>query len=379
MMNRKIIASLQAVTLCVFLISQAHSEDITIVGTMTQTIKTPVMASSFKTRQLKALSTSPSKEKEIQLLLVHLSSSAKRHLEIQLQTPNTTTEASSIASSADINAMLPSKINLGMNNVPMLDQGIHGSCVTFAATAAIDAVLNRGDYISQLCQLQLGNYIEHQGYTLSGWEGANGSNVLSQIENFGIVSKANQRSVGCGGLTEYPTYRSVEPDSFITPEQFHQISEPLYGREFMWSSVLDPYGFFAEHRDPTTTLNYVKKSLASGDRLIFSVLLPMPDVGRVGAVGNYKSNVNDTWVLTPAIREAFTRVLDSTSDNNDAIAAHEMIIIGYDDNAIARDNSGTEHRGLLFLRNSWGAGQGDFYMSYDYFKLLTYDAQRIVS
>ena len=93
MMNRKIIASLQAVTLCVFLISQAHSEDITIVGTMTQTIKTPVMASSFKTRQLKALSTSPSKEKEIQLLLVHLSSSAKRHLEIQLQTPNTTTEA----------------------------------------------------------------------------------------------------------------------------------------------------------------------------------------------------------------------------------------------------------------------------------------------
>ena len=57
-----------------------------------------------------------------------------------------------------------------------------------------------------------------------------------------------------------------------------------------------------------------------------------------------------------------------------------MVITGYDDDAIAKDSAGQEHQGLLTLRNSWGANagnHGDFYMSYDYFKLLVVEAQRI--
>jgi C1A family cysteine protease len=45
---------------------------------------------------------------------------------------------------------------------------------------------------------------------------------------------------------------------------------------------------------------------------------------------------------------------------------HEMIIIGYNDNAK-----------VLKLRNSWGPDRGDngdFYMSYDYYQLMVNDA-----
>lgn len=59
-----------------------------------------------------------------------------------------------------------------------------------------------------------------------------------------------------------------------------------------------------------------------------------------------------------------------------------MIITGYDDNAIAVDADGQPHHGLLTLRNSWGEAVGDhgnFYMSYDYFKILAIEVQRIRS
>ena len=57
-----------------------------------------------------------------------------------------------------------------------------------------------------------------------------------------------------------------------------------------------------------------------------------------------------------------------------------MIITGFNDYATATDKDGRVHRGLLTLRNSWGnkvGNEGDFYMSYDYFKLLTIEVQRI--
>ncbi len=38
----------------------------------------------------------------------------------------------------------PEKVELGMNGVPVLNQGMHGTCVTFAVTAAVDAALGKG-------------------------------------------------------------------------------------------------------------------------------------------------------------------------------------------------------------------------------------------
>jgi C1A family cysteine protease len=62
------------------------------------------------------------------------------------------------------------------------------------------------------------------------------------------------------------------------------------------------------------------------------------------------------------------------------MAGHEMIIIGYDDNAIAVDQDGNSHQGLLFLRNSMGDDVGDNgnnYMSYDFFEKFVDEVQVI--
>ena len=67
-------------------------------------------------------------------------------------------------------------------------------------------------------------------------------------------------------------------------------------------------------------------------------------------------------------------------DNQVELAFHEMVITGYDDKAIATDKQGRTYQGLLTMRNSWGSDAGDngnFYMSYDYFKALMIEVQRI--
>src|SRR3990167_9656739 len=83
----------------------------------------------------------------------------------------------------------PAAIQLGMNGVPVLNQGRHGSCVTFSARAALNSALGKGDYISQLCSLELGTHLERNGYIPSGWNGSWGPLVLEQALRFGIVAK----------------------------------------------------------------------------------------------------------------------------------------------------------------------------------------------
>ena len=111
--------------------------------------------------------------------------------------------------------------------------------------------------------------------------------------------------------------------------------------------------------------------MVQGDRVTFGTLLLDFDLGTMGAVGK-KGEHYDSWILTPEIaRDIFL---------NPDFGGHEMVITGYDDQAVAIDDEGRTHQGLLTLRNSWGnniGDKGDFYMSYDYFKLLVIEAQRI--
>nr|MCH9717215.1 peptidase C1 [Gammaproteobacteria bacterium] len=84
---------------------------------------------------------------------------------------------------------------------------------------------------------------------------------------------------------------------------------------------------------------------------------------------------HDTWLLTQ-------NVIDDIVHQSENYGGHAMIITGFDDAAIAIDPEGHQHQGLLTLRNSWGnkAGdEGDFYMSYDYFKVLAFEIERIRS
>ena len=263
------------------------------------------------------------------------------------------------------------KKQLGMDLVPVLDQGEHGACVVFAITAAVDAALNKGDYLSQLCPLQLGRYLEHNAYIHSGWNGSTGGVVLNQLRLFGLVSKEQQKAVGCGGLTDYPLKGGDEPGLEMTLLDYHQISEPMQRNVVGWSDILDIYHVFLDKTDMKVVVTQIKTALDAGDRVVFGTLLPAIDQGVVGAVGRYHS-AYDSWILTADIIQEMKSEKD--------FAAHELIITGYDNNAVAMDKKGYKHKGLFTLRNSWGdqiGDQGNFYMSYDYFKALAIEAIRI--
>jgi Peptidase C1-like family len=259
---------------------------------------------------------------------------------------------------------LPAKQQIGMGHVPVFEQGKHGSCATFANTAAIDAALYDSDYISQLCHLTFGHYLENNGYTYSGWDGSSARYVLSQIELFGIINKTKELEHGCGGLFIYPLNDIDITDAFIDIKDFHSLSEEIIPRLLQWYPLLDETMEISRLQDAEDLLYKVKKTLLRGDRMTLGMLIPEPLKGCLGASASYQAQ-DDTWVLdTP---------LQYKKSLNELIDGHELIITGYDDNAVAIDQNGIQHLGLLTLRNSWGANagdHGDFYMSYDYFKVF---------
>ena len=120
----------------------------------------------------------------------------------------------------------------------------------------------------------------------------------------------------------------------------------------------------------------IKRAITNKQRVTMGVLLPALDLGVMGAVGTHHAD-NDTWVLSTMVeRELFLNALQSAF-----FPGHEMIITGYNDNAVAIDDLGKTHKGLFTLRNSWGdqyGDKGDFYMSYDYFIAFAFDAQQII-
>lgn len=326
----KPILSLSAVFICSF---NLFANDIDVIGNHSVTF--PILKT-----------TSQKSHKKIQLMHVKLSMEKKNSLKTMLK-PNQLKAYQSTTNN-------PSKIELGMNKVPVLDQGIHGTCSTFALTAAMDAALNKGDYISQLCLLELSNFLNN-----SAWDGSYADYILSVVENFGIINKNNQRTYGCGGMKEYPTFYNHNPSSFIDSNEYTQRSEKIYGNEINWYTI-------SESNQLDENVNAVKEALLAGDRVSIAFLIPDVNIGTVGAAARHNTwFYEDTWVLTPEILKMVSH----------ADSAHRVVITGYDDEASATDNNGKKHKGLFTIRNSWGTSagdNGDFYMSYDYFKLLSY-------
>ncbi len=337
-----------------------YASQITITGTQTQPLNIENNHALFHSN----LRFGP---QTIKLLNVQIPSSLKSNLKSQINKVKSGSEPK-----LNIHRLTTSKTatQLGMNGVPVLNQGQHGTCATFANTAAVDALLEKGDYVSQLCQLQLGNYLAENGYFPSGWNGSTGPIVLNQMSMFGVISKKVESQQGCGGLDTYPIF-GPDPEMSMRPETYHNYSEKIADRYFSWSPILNMEDVMFNEYQSEATLEQVKNALSKGDRVTFGVLLFDFDLGTVGAVGSHHSK-NDTWILTPD--------LVSDLENDPIFGGHEMIITGYDDNAIAKDKEGREYKGLLTLRNSWGksaGNKGNFYMSYDYFKTLTIEAQRI--
>ena len=114
-----------------------------------------------------------------------------------------------------------------------------------------------------------------------------------------------------------------------------------------------------------------KKNLREGKRVTFGMLLD-DNMGEAGALAKFRRNY-DSWVLTSELVKKIKK--------GGLKAGHEMIIIGYDDQATAWTKDGQASKGLFLVRNSWGKNAGDggnFYISYEYFKALCDEAQAII-
>lgn len=337
-----------------------HADDVRISGQM----KYKLSSGRFDSRLALAARET---DHWVNLIKVQLSAHAKKVILSRLN--QATSSAQKILSTQNY----PEKIELGMNGVPVLRQGMHGTCGVFANTAAVDAALNKGDYISQLCLLQLDNYLEKHAYTKSAWDGSISGSILKKLEFYGFVSKEKQAEHGCGGLTEYPL-DGASPEGEMSLDEYHHLSESLNQYHIRWTALLDLYQFFKSETQPERIMDDVKRALSAGDRVTVSVLLMgLKDDGAAGAYGHHHAQ-NDTWVVVPELlkKELFSRQLD--------FGGHAMVVTGYNDWAVAIDEQGEVHRGLFTLRNSWGENQGnhgDFYMSYEYFKLLVMGANRI--
>ncbi|KTC94372.1 C1 family peptidase [Legionella erythra] len=265
---------------------------------------------------------------------------------------------------------LPAKVDLGMNKTPVLNQGVHGTCVTFAVTAALDALLAKGDYISQLCSLELGAYLQNKKQIpYSGWDGSFGKIVLNQLEQYGIIPMNHQRSKGCAGVKFYPVDNEKNQGKPMSVSEYSANALTI-DDQMTWESLVDIDDVFTVNHNPAQVLPAIKKSLNDGHRLTFGVLLDV-ELHHAGAMGKYAKPF-DSWMLTPEIiRHAKQGRVNG---------GHEMIIIGYDDTALIMDAFGHASKGMLILRNSWGSNsgnRGNFYMSYDYFKALSDEVQII--
>lgn len=280
---------------------------------------------------------------------------------------------------------LPASHYVGMNHQLVLNQGLWGSCVTFAVTGAINALLNYQSQarLSQLCNLQVGRSPGNP-YSPSwgggGWNGNYANNVFHQIDHYGFMNLAAQKAYGCGGLREYPTY-SANNGSPMQLNEFMRFSNTGVFTNQNWATILPPSNPLSPTK-AAVVLHEVKLALNKGNRIVFGMLMDSNFGFGTGAVGRYKSPyqlplLTDTWVLNSQIQK-------DISSNTASISGHDIIIDGYDNNACAtytaKNGTVKNQCGLLRIRNSWGplAGdKGDYYMTYQYFMAAVDEAYSV--
>lgn len=263
----------------------------------------------------------------------------------------------------------PDKISLGMNHIPVLDQGAHGTCTTFSITAAIDAVFGE-DFISQLCYLELTDYLSQVSSHSNGWQGNHFSLIMKDLTLYGIISKSHQKTKGCAGVYEYPVH-----DRKNIGKPMHVSDYTRYSKKMMdqvkTELLLSDSDAFSKAPAAVNLVSNVKKALERGNRVLISMLLDINYRG--GVFGSYK-NEKDAWILTPEIKKDILF--------NDVKGKHGLVVTGYDDKAVITGPSKTKHQGVFTVRNSWGSqvgDHGDYYVSYEYFHALVYRANEILS
>lgn len=126
------------------LAANVYASDVSVVGTI------PMLVENNTQQEFQGNSQS-TKPNMVLLQKVRLSDKAKKAMAQRVQIVK-----NKKINSAINNEEYPDQLMLGMNGTPVLNQGMHGSCVTFANSAALDALMGKGDYVSELCSLELG-------------------------------------------------------------------------------------------------------------------------------------------------------------------------------------------------------------------------------
>jgi hypothetical protein len=255
--------------------------------------------------------------------------------------------------------------SLGMANVPVLDQGQSGTCVTFAATAAIDASLAIGDFISQQCSLQL-----NKSLGTDGWDGLYyPSQVIDPLKKYGVVSQ-----IGCNA--RYPS-RNVP----ISVSDYQSRSDKSVSASV--SNIR--YTYYSQNN-----LSALKSAVSAGKRVLIGFLLnPNKAAGfdlpgkRSGlwscSAGGSEPVPSPEEDALQQCKDAFPGMewlcdiffskeqqqVSAASECGKWNAGHEIIVYGYDDS-----------KQRLYIRNSWGVNignSGDFEMTYEYFSRQVID------
>lgn len=229
--------------------------------------------------------------------------------------------------------------DIGMANVPVLDQGLHGTCVTFATTAILNAKMNAGDYISQQCVLELGRYINTVSKCAndgcSGWKGLSSNGVsLSRIKQYGIVSK------------DLCPHQYANASYSLTYQQYLDLSSKLWADSFNYKKLAG------------SNLAAIKTAINNNNRVAIAILLHSDYIAGVAINGK----PNGLW----SIAYNAEKFVHDMFYNAKLAGGHALVVTGYDD-----------AKRLLKVRNSWSAKVGDsgeFYITYDYYQLLGMEA-----
>ena len=140
----------------------------------------------------------------------------------------------------------PGAIDLGMANVPVLDQGSYGTCVTFSTIGALDAKFNLGDYIDPQCSLALdlalGNNWWNYAYAPS--------DIMNPLKQNGIIPKNE-----CFGSV-YP-----DPNQILTQANYQSQSYKGYSN------------YITYHFEATPNLDHVKAVINNGNRILIGTFL----------------------------------------------------------------------------------------------------------
>lgn len=293
-------------------------------------------------------------------------------------------------------ASIPSSVQLGMNGVPVDDQGWEwGTCLTSAVIDGLNAYhgWHGDDRISATCFIQLSRSLPSvTGETW--WDDGDPTEALLWLSRYGVITIGEQASLSingkpiCGGLAHYPFtpgssdfYRAPK---FTEAKAFTALEDKQRKRDggMGMAMSIKSYEHFA-HRaisnsdwhlmsngmdsTPTQIVNQIKHALSHGDRVVVGLFIDpyLPDQAQwLGAMGRFHM-AHDSWIVTRSI----TRDIDASRE----LSGHAILITGYDDKACVGKQCG-----LFTARNSVGSDMGDhgdYYVSYDYvLSGLTYGA-----